>query len=133
MTKTTSILLRGCAFAIVATFTIGLFHSATAQDGPALTTEESVELLTGNTLKGTGYSIYFLADGTLRGKEGSYTDEGEWGIVDGVPCIRWKNWVQGKEVCHELRRDGNTIYRKGLNKNSVDVREQWYEGNVDGL
>ncbi len=133
MTKTTSMLLRGCAFAIVAAFTIGVFHSAAAQDGPALSGEEIIELLTGNTIKGSGYSIYYLADGTMHGKEGSYTDEGKWGIVDGVYCARWMYWVQGKELCHELRRDGNTIHRRGVNNNSGDTRVEWYEGNVDGL
>ena len=132
MTMTTNMLLRGCAFAIVAAFTIGVFHSAAAQDGPGLTTNEIIELLSGNTVKKGSFSLYYTADGTVRGKEGSYQDTGKWVAEDDTFCVRWKKWVQGKELCWKLRRDGNKIYREGI-ANAGDNVVTWYEGNVDGL
>lgn len=132
MTKTITRLFRGCAFAMLASITLGASQSALAQEGPPLNTDEIIELLSGNTIKGTGYSLYYTADGKVRGKEGSYRDTGKWTAEDDTFCVRWKKWAQGKELCWNLRRDGNKIHREGV-ANATDNVVTWYEGNVDGL
>ena len=103
-----------------------------AQDGPPMNKEQIIELLSGNTIKGSGYKIYYAPDGTHRGKEGSYRDTGAWTVFDDHYCVRWKKWAQGQELCWELRRDGNTVYRKGL-VNAGDNKVTWVQGNPEGL
>ena len=113
-------------------FAIGIVPPIAAQDGPPLNTEEIVALLSGNTIKGESYALYYTADGTVRGKEGSYQDTGKWTAEDDTFCVRWSKWAQGKELCWKLRKDGNKIYRESV-ANSGDNVVTWYEGNVDGL
>ena len=132
MAKITNFLIRLSVLVSIVAVTSGIVKPVAAQDGPALTAEEIVALLSGNTIKGESYSIYYTADGTVRGKEGSYRDTGKWTTEEDLICVRWSKWAQGKELCWKLRKDGNKIYRESV-VNSDDNVVTWYEGNVDGL
>ena len=129
--KIISLIRLGVLVSIVA-LTTGIVKPEAAQDGSPLNTEEIVALLSGNTIKGESYALYYSEDGTVRGKEGSYQDTGKWTAENDTFCVRWSKWAQGKELCWKLRKDGNKIYRESV-ANSGDNVVTWYEGNVDGL
>jgi hypothetical protein len=132
MAKVFNLLIHLYVLVMILTIASGTMTPALAQDGSVLTTEEIVALLSDNTIKGKGYSLYYTADGTVHGKEGSYRDTGKWTAAEDLFCVRWSKWAQGKELCWKLRKKGDKIYREGV-VNADDNEVTWFEGNVDDL
>ena len=88
----------------------------TSQLGPRLAAPEIAREIVGNT--GTGqrtatnapYSMYVAPDGSLASKVYSRTDSGRWRITsDGFFCTTWQVDFDGREVCHDVHKVGNTI------------------------
>lgn len=88
----------------------------TSQLGPRLAAPEIAREIVGNT--GTGqrtatnapYSMYVAPDGSLASKVYTRTDSGTWRITgDGFFCTTWRVDFDGREVCHDVHKVGNTI------------------------
>jgi hypothetical protein len=88
----------------------------TSQLGPRLAAPEIASEIVGNT--GTGqrtatnapYSMYVAPDGSLASKVYTRTDSGTWRITaDGFFCTIWRVDFDGREVCHDVHKVGNTI------------------------
>jgi len=88
----------------------------TSQLGPRLAAPEIASEIVGNT--GTGqrtatnapYSMYVAPDGSLASKVYTRTDSGTWRIAaDGFFCTIWRVDFDGREVCHDVHKVGNTI------------------------
>ena len=93
--------------------------------GPALaadpvSSEEIRDLFSGRvavgkTGKGIEVTVKYLPDGRLEGrkrKDKRPLDTGKWWVPsDGTLCIQWKQWRGTKEVCNEIEKEGDTVYR----------------------
>ena len=93
--------------------------------GPALaadpvSSEEIRDLFSGRvaegvTRKGKEVTVTYLPDGRLEGRARSGKkkfDTGKWWVPDdGTLCIQWKQWRGNKEVCNEIEKEGDTVYR----------------------
>ncbi len=66
--------------------------------------------------------INYAADGTMRARAlklvqytGSPHDNGTWWLAREKLCQRWRTWMDAKEQCFALRRDGDTIHWQASN------------------
>ena len=75
-----------------------------------------VEVMNGNTLsgftlKGVPFNLYFLPGGSATYDEkGGISDTGRWRMSKaGRVCVKWRKWQQGREHCYVVRLKGRTI------------------------
>jgi hypothetical protein len=113
--RTLALMIAGLALASC-TPPAPLGPQPTWQLGPRLAAPEIASEMVGNT--GTGrrtatnapYSMYVAPDGTLASKVYTRTDSGTWRITgDGFFCTTWQVDFDGREVCHDVHKVGNTI------------------------
>jgi hypothetical protein len=75
-----------------------------------------VEVMNGNTLsgftlKGVPFNLYFLPGGSATYDEkGGISDIGRWRMSKaGRVCVTWRKWQPGREHCYMVRLKGRTI------------------------
>jgi hypothetical protein len=84
------------------------------------------QVLSGDTLRETvagktmvvdtpvgGLPIRYQTNGTMSGQSkaiaqftGTARDNGTWWVASNKLCQRWDNWLDGKQVCMTIRKDG---------------------------
>jgi hypothetical protein len=107
-------------------------NSGYAEDGGNLTGDEITTVLSGNSITGKGFTLYYDPSGEVRGIEGGKRDKGKWSAKSDRMCVKWDNWMNGRELCMFLKKDGNLLHRKNTAGTYEDVVEL-REGNVKGL
>ncbi|MEM7294112.1 MAG: hypothetical protein AAF420_12065, partial [Pseudomonadota bacterium] len=95
-------------------------HFFGEQELPVLEGEEIAEMLTGNTLRGEGFQLYYEADGVMRGWLRGHLDSGTWWVKSDHYCVRWKVWGYGDDLCWYVKREGERIIRNGVGNDAVN-------------
>ena len=106
---------------ITAACLVGLFafvYFNMGVDGPPLEGDALSELLSGATLSGKGYSIFYDTDGSMRGNVHGYADAGRWWVDGDRYCVQWELWGEGEPLCWQLWRDGKAVVRKSTKSES---------------
>ena len=110
----------------------GLSVGVYAGDDDNLSGAEIEAILSGNSVKGRGFTLYYDPSGEVRGIEGGERDSGRWWTEEDRFCFQWQNWVGGEAVCMHLWKT-----RKGLRRERVDGKYKdkvkVKEGNVKNL
>ncbi len=104
--------------------------------GPALaadpvSSEEIRDLFSGRvavgqTGKGIEVTVKYLPDGRLEGRllHTNKLDLGKWWVPsDGTLCIQWNKWRKKQEICNQIEKEGDTVYRidrKGRRKDDLN-------------
>lgn len=125
---------NGFAIAILAltVAVLGLSADAYAGEGPKLSGAEIQSILSGNSITGKGFTLYYDPGGEVRGIEGGSRDTGKWWAEEDKFCVQWNKWVGGKKLCMFIWQKGNKLHREntaGTYKDVVKVKE----GNVKNL
>ncbi len=97
-----------------------LFLAGHALAADPVSSEEIRSLFSGRVAEGvTGKSapvtVTYLPDGQLEGRmrtsRGKF-DKGKWWVPsDGTLCIQWDKWRKNKEICNQIEKEGDTVYR----------------------
>ncbi len=97
-----------------------LFLAGQVLAADPVSSEEIRSLYSGRVAEGlTGKSVEvtvtYRPDGQLEGrkrKDKRPLDTGKWWIPnDGTLCIQWKQWRKQKEICNQIEKEGDTVYR----------------------
>jgi hypothetical protein len=97
-----------------------LFLAGQALAAEPVSSEEIKSLYSGRVAEGvTGKSIpvtvTYLPDGRLEGRRvynNNKLDLGKWWVPsDGTLCIRWNKWRKKQEICNQIEKEGDTVYR----------------------
>ncbi len=91
--------------------------------------------LTNQTVQGNGWYMYVSENGILKGKEGSYGDQGQWHIADnGEFCRTWQSWGQGVESCFTVTFSQDTkLTFKRVSGPTATFKGKLLSGNPHGL
>lgn len=61
--------------------------------------------------------IVYRPNGTMQGRSrilagysGPETDRGTWWIAKDRLCQRWDVWLDGRQHCYRMQREGNTVH-----------------------
>jgi hypothetical protein len=82
---------------------------------PRLNSQETLALLSGNTVAGVAgngqpYHAFYRRDGVLVFREGDYRDRGGWHVAaDGSVCSSLTKINVGVEQCYALYRNGTNV------------------------
>lgn len=70
-------------------------------------------------ISGFELPISYAANGRMTGKMGTVaasfsrgdgaSDTGKWWVADDQLCQKWTSWMNGKQYCYTLTRQGSTV------------------------
>lgn len=103
-----------------------------ANAGERLSGEEIEAVLSGNSITGKGFTLYYDTSGEVRGIEGGDTDTGKWWAESDKFCVQWNNWMNAKKLCMYISQEGPLLHRANTAGTYSDVVEL-REGNPKGL
>ena len=104
---------------------VALSASATAAvaESVSLSGDELRQAVTGKTvylnISGFELPIKYAANGRMTGKmstvaasfsrgDGS-SDTGKWWVADDQLCQKWSSWMESKQYCYKLTRNGTSV------------------------
>jgi hypothetical protein len=71
-------------------------------------------------ISGFELPIRYAPNGRMTGKMGTVaasfsrgdgaSDSGKWWVVDDQLCQKWTSWMNGKQYCYKLTRQGSTVH-----------------------
>ena len=97
--------------------------TAAVADSVSLAGDELRQAVTGKTvylnISGFELPIKYAANGRMTGKmstvaasfsrgDGS-SDSGKWWVADDQLCQKWSSWMESKQYCYKLTRNGNAV------------------------
>jgi hypothetical protein len=105
----------------------GLLLPATAalsKEPTALAGDELRHAISGKTVylnvSGFELPIRYASSGRMTGKMGTVaasfargdgaSDSGKWWVVDDQLCQQWTSWMDGKQYCYKLTRQGSSVH-----------------------
>ena len=97
--------------------------AANSAEPANLAGDELRTAITGKTvyLKISGFElpIRYAANGRMTGKMGTVaasfsrgdgsSDSGKWWVAEDQLCQKWTSWMNGKQYCYKLTRQGNAV------------------------
>jgi len=104
----------------------GLLLPATAalsEEPTKLAGDELRQAISGKTVylnvSGFELPIRYASNGRMTGKMGTVaasfsrgdgaSDSGKWGVADDQLCQQWASWMDGKQYCYKLTRQGASV------------------------
>lgn len=56
---------------------------------------------------------YLYADGSMQSEDSGHgSDSGKWWIEEpNSLCRQWNRWADGRKICSQVTREGDTYYR----------------------
>ena len=97
--------------------------TAAVADSVSLAGDELRQAVTGKTvylnISGFELPIKYAANGRMTGAmstvaasfsrgDGS-SDSGKWWVADDQLCQKWSSWMESKQYCYKLTRNGNAV------------------------
>ncbi len=71
-------------------------------------------------ISGFELPIQYAPNGRMKGKMGTVaasfsrgdgaSDSGKWWVADDQLCQKWTSWMEGKQYCYKLTRQGSTVH-----------------------
>jgi hypothetical protein len=99
------------------------FTAALAAEPTKLAGDELRKAVSGKTVylnvSGFELPIRYAANGRMTGKMGTVaasfsrgdgsSDSGKWWVADDQLCQKWMSWMEGKQYCYKLTRQGASV------------------------
>jgi hypothetical protein len=99
------------------------FTAALAAEPTKLAGDELRKAVSGKTVylnvSGFELPIRYAANGRMTGKMGTVaasfsrgdgsSDSGKWWVADDQLCQKWMSWMDGKQYCYKLTRQGASV------------------------
>jgi hypothetical protein len=99
------------------------FTAALAAEPTKLAGDELRKAVSGKTVylnvSGFELPIRYAANGRMTGKMGTVaasfsrgdgsSDSGKWWVADDQLCQKWMSWMEGKQYCYKLTREGASV------------------------
>jgi hypothetical protein len=97
--------------------------AALSAESVTLAGDELRQAISGKTvyLKISGFElpINYASNGRMTGKMGTVaasfsrgdgaSDSGKWWVQDDQLCQKWTSWMDGKQYCYKLSRNGSSV------------------------
>jgi hypothetical protein len=109
--------------AILVAAALSASATAAVAESVSLSGDELRQAVTGKTvylnISGFELPIKYAANGRMTGKmstvaasfsrgDGS-SDTGKWWVADDQLCQKWSSWMESKQYCYKLTRNGNAV------------------------
>jgi hypothetical protein len=109
--------------AILVAAALSASATAAVAESVSLSGDELRQAVTGKTvylnISGFELPIKYAANGRMTGKmstvaasfsrgDGS-SDRGKWWVANDQLCQKWSSWMESKEYCYKLTRNGNAV------------------------
>ena len=109
--------------AILVAAALSASTTAAVAESVSLSGDELRQAVTGKTvylnISGFELPIKYAANGRMTGKmstvaasfsrgDGS-SDRGKWWVANDQLCQKWSSWMESKEYCYKLTRNGNAV------------------------